>query len=223
MLRFATSLQVLLKLVQVLSKVHVKGSENSILFGSETASMRFDASSSQAFMFSQNVTAPNIRAFEAQLNDISITTEKLLKSLERLETGLLFSLLALLCHDSFSLFCACVPKEVEWRQAKNPLSGGLVYLDWQHQVICMDDGLTLLAVWSAYADEIPGMATTPEDIGFDSDVLISRSLNGGATWTPVAALNTNGGCPPPFPKIITAATILMFFFPMFYLRCSGQR
>jgi len=94
MLRFVMFLQVvLLNSLQVLSKVRVKGSESAILFGNETASMRFEASSSQAFVFDHNVSAPNLGAFEAQLNDISIATENLLRSLERLETGLHCSLL----------------------------------------------------------------------------------------------------------------------------------
>ena len=47
-----------------------------------------------------------------------------------------------------------------------------------------------VAVWASW-DDLRGT------IGSDEDILVSRSTDGGATWTPPAALNSNAASDPP--------------------------
>jgi hypothetical protein len=55
-----------------------------------------------------------------------------------------------------------------------------------HPKVATDGQGTWIALWYSF-DSLAG------SIGTDADILVARSTDGGATWTPPAALNTNAG------------------------------
>jgi hypothetical protein len=67
--------------------------------------------------------------------------------------------------------------------------GGVTGSDYEFDLAVSGDGKTLMAVWSSWAASIPG---STDNLSGDSDILFSRSLDGGVRWSNVRALNTNG-------------------------------
>ena len=62
--------------------------------------------------------------------------------------------------------------------------------DWGHDLnpqVTTDGAGNWVAVWYSYEADVGG------GIGWDDDILVSRSTDNGTTWTAPAALNTNAG------------------------------